>query len=79
MRLLVLSWKKLVRRTVFLILFVFGTVALHALFSAFGSWSGIHRTNGGEVPAAILAAPAPVPEAGLSRLERLKLFYTLGE
>jgi len=71
--------RKLIRRTTFLILFIAGTFAVHVLAGALAEWTGNLQMEKKDEPAAVLHVQGVTQEPEMSRLERLKLFYRLGE
>ncbi|WP_058303775.1 hypothetical protein [Gorillibacterium timonense] len=76
---MVLSLRKLIRRTTFLLLLILGSYLLHDLTANLREWTKVPPTNGDGTTVTAAFHADDKPAYGLSRLERLKLFYRLGE
>lgn len=78
---LVLSLRKWIRRTTFLLLLIVGAFLLHGLLAVLADWTETETSRGGGDEGVIAAVfrGGHGQESGLTRLDRLKLFYRLGE
>ncbi|MEO3944442.1 hypothetical protein [Gorillibacterium sp. CAU 1737] len=74
---MVISLRRLLKRTAFVVLLLMGSYGIHGLTADVAHWLQTVRSGNGEVTP-VLADPV-VQEGSGSRLSRLLLFYELGE